>query len=206
MGDLVPPIIIMMVPRSGSSMVTSIFHAHGLWVGRCEPINQFGYFPFENVDIRLRLRHLVTPDLQSDARIKTFNSGCHLGFVRKCIAEIVPPDKPWVYKTGIDNWCLFDGLYPDMKFVFVKRNTDSVLASLQDKEDSPDLHSRPIIEAKYRTMDELSASRNIPCVHTDELIDGNYTSLEKAFSHCDLSFMSEIAKLIIRPESWNYAK
>lgn len=195
-------IVIFMVPRSGSSMVTSIFHAHGLWVGRCEAINKFGYYSFENVDMRNKLRDLVTPDIASPARMKVFHKGNNQDSVRKAIGHIATD---WVYKTGIDNWCLFDGLYDDIKFVFVKRKIDFVVASIQDKEDSNYLHSRKVLEAKYAVMDELSASSNIPIVYSDELIDGKYVSLERAFAYCGLAFDSEIADLMIKPEQWKHA-
>jgi len=195
----------MTIPRSGSSMVTSIFHKHGLWIGQCEAINRFGYFSFENTDIRNKLRNLVEPDLQSPTRIKRFVDRFTQDTVRRVLRRIVPPNTQWVYKTMIDSWRMFDGLYPGIKFVFVKRNIDAVLASARDKDDHPDIHAAAIVRAKYEFMDGLSESRGIPFVNTDELIEGNYTSLEEAFAYCGITFDSGIADFIIKPEKWKHA-
>lgn len=54
------PVVILTASRSGSSLVSGIFHEHGCWVGNCHPGNQYnpkGYF--ENLDIKRRFKKFL---------------------------------------------------------------------------------------------------------------------------------------------------
>lgn len=196
-----PPVLIMMTSRSGSSMVASIFAEHGLWAGRIERPNQFGYRHYENIEIRERLNGFAMVR-EGGARMKRLE--VPLSTVRAFLDSVVPPGTRWVYKTGIDSWSLFDGLYEGTKYVFVRRPVESVVASLDDKGGNHKGNAEHIVRARYAFMDELSAERGIPFIYTDDVVKGDYSSLERAFEHCGLEFNPEIADRMIDESKWNH--
>ena len=93
-----PPVLIYATPRSGSSLITRIFHEHGFWVG--DHVMKAEYPNYENIDLKNALRTIVwrSRDERGNRYLK---KGYTKNDFRNIVAEIVPHDTPWVFKTGL---------------------------------------------------------------------------------------------------------
>lgn len=187
------PIVILGIPRSGSSLVAGLFAAHGVWTGHCraaDDFNQTGYW--ENLDIkRILIRRWGRLAQGTRAALE------QPGF-REEIGKLKPTD-PWLAKHSALYWRAWFEFKP--RYVCVRRTLEGVLGSNRKvgflgtvDED----RMRAIIAAHAACMD---ASGGIN-VYPDELLKGNYTSIQRALRACDLE--PDLAKIDnhIRPDLW----
>ncbi len=163
------PIIIVAPPRSGSSMVASIFAANGVWCGE-HPLKRMSNTP------------VPYPSFEN----KAIESVLRLG---GRIADAVPDDCLWFFKGG-PRWAwLILAQYPDAKIVKVKRKQKSILASSDagkkhgriaqikqvDKFDGPYIDSDEILKGDLSSIAEafdycgLRLDEGIAkkCIHPD---------------------------------------
>jgi hypothetical protein len=177
-----------MTSRSGSSMTARIFAAHGL--------KHKGNNNCEKKEI--------------DKWIKQYYQKDHLNPEP---APYIKGFKAYIESLGIDLWKgdvmyypLFHRLKP--KIVCIKRDVESVVKSLRAK--NPGAKSlnadkvRQIILTRYEYMDELKEKHGGVDVFTDQLIKGDYSSLEEAFEYCEIPFKEKIARNEIDPSRWHY--
>lgn len=202
METLREPVFVVFTSRSGSSLVTSIFAAHGLWLGTQDAsTNCYGYRNYENVHIKQAIDNIFIVDKQHPARLKHYRPG--FGSVDlKAVFSIVPPGERLVYKVGIDVFNHLDGLFEGARAVFVQRNIKSVVASLAAKSGQKSVDILPNVMARYSHM--LQVSKDRPMVDTDELLAGDFSSLEAAFDYCGIVFDAGIAKRMIDPAKWRH--
>lgn len=191
-----PMIAIMSFPRTGSSMTAGLFAKHGVWVGNCregDGLNKKGYF--ENQDfkrlvkgIRLIGIHIAdrTP-FEPDKRVtdRLIN---------------LQPEAPWLVKSSAMYWKQFDHLKP--YYICVRRNKADCMASnkrallyREGHEASFDRHAKE--------MDYLVETRQAINVYTDEVNQGDYSSLERAFEHCGIEIDLDIVKDFVSPKLWH---
>lgn len=186
------PIIILAIPRSGSSMVAGLFHSHGIWAGLCRQGNEFnekGFF--ENIDIKkvlLKYHGRITAPKEYDPRFTD---------------EVKPllPDIPYLIKHSAVYWVAWREFTP--KWVFVRRNVDSCLKSCKKV---GFLGKEPLkqIERHHEAMDYVKKLHGGENIYSDELIAGDYSSLERAFNYCGIKIDLEIVKGFIDPRLWHY--
>jgi len=187
----VEPIIILAMPRSGSSMTAGLFAKHGVWVGPYEPGNDRnakGYFesrPFKKALIdncgKLVVAGKMAPQVEGWREI-----------AEHILRQNGYTGGPWMVKHSAMYYPVWHEFRP--KFVCVRRSDSGVKASEKATGMTAD------IEAHKAALD---ASGGVD-VFTDELVSGDYSSLERAFSHCGVEFDPAIADDFIDPSLWHY--
>jgi len=175
-------------------MTAGIFAKHGVWVGdyrKGDEINKKGHFENKLFKQLIRGKYRVAdpgPFHENWAIVER-------------ILELNPPE-PWLIKGYVMFWPIFDPLTP--KYVCVRRGKDSVLASCQ----ATGLHNSgcdsQLFDRYSEEMDFLVETRSAVNVYTDEVIKGDYSSLERAFEHCNVRFNEEIAEDFIEKSLWHY--
>lgn len=127
--------------------------------------------------------------------------------------KVVRHLRSYVDSLDVDFWKGDAYYYPlwhhmNPKIVSIRRDLDAATASLRAKNHFAaawDIDEvRRVQKMRYDYMDELIAKHGGVCVYTDELIAGNYTSLQEAFDYCGLEFKPEIATRVIDPTQWHF--
>lgn len=189
----VEPIVILAMPRSGSSMTAGIFHLHGCWEGRCrkgDKTNPKGYH--ENLDVKDilirrygRLAQGIVPAASGD------------GFRNEVLK--LKPTPPWMVKHSAMYRRAWDEFNP--KFVCVRRSVEGLIGSNKRTGflgTNNDEKMRAIIAAHHKEMD---ASGGVE-VYTDEVVGGNFTSIINALKYCGLEPDVKKIKDFVEPKLW----
>lgn len=185
------PIVILATPRSGSSMTTRIFHAHGVWMGpdtenpiiKAEQIRRWGRLT--------HVRSLATCQPQDGFK----------DFVERAIVEQGYEHGPWLYKQSALYSNAWAEWFPQPTFIGIHRtnNVDAIRAR-------PAMvggGTREDVERLVARHEEI-IQRADAIVHTDEVVAGNFASLADAFEVAGLKFDARIASQTINPAKWHY--
>lgn len=184
----VEPIVVLGTPRSGTSLVSGLLHAHGVWVGTCRPaddINPRGFF--ENIALReLRLKRRLTRDAVSRVLVREGYGG-----------------GPWLVKhtPGYARaWRRFNPMW-----VLVRRNPDSALASRLacGVYDETVEEARGVIASDNRKMDVLQRRGGIE-IWPDDLLSGEWGAFETFLDRIGLSFDGDAAASFLDPALWHH--
>jgi len=166
-------------------MVAGIFAAHGVWVGEHAakelPKTPEPYPSFENREIDNAAHAVIRSKRPQSYLFETIDR--------------LNPSEPWLYKCNPEKARLLRALIPNSIVVRVFRYFPNVLASSDES-------TRP---GRWNQFNILQGMRG-PSVHTDELIDGNYSSLAAAFNQCGLTLDRELTAQQIRPELWHHKR
>ena len=170
-------VIIAACQRSGSSMITSIFVAHGMWYGRgglCGASNTpVPYETYENQVLKLYGRGEISDDKARD---------------------ILPSDRAWIYKGAPPSFAVkVHRLFPDAMLFRVRRAKRSILKSSADGKAA----------LRTRSLEELEAI-DAPWIDSDEIMAGDFSSLESAFALCGMELDLELARKCIDPDKWHH--
>lgn len=192
------PIIIISLPRSGSSMTAGLFAKHGVWVGpyrKGDRHNAKGYFeslPFKHEIIKTvgRIVHKGTLAPKVEGWKQTA-----LNLIRANGYE----GGPWLVKHSAMYYPLWHEF--DAKYICVRRDPESIKASGRA---SGYLKNADAIQPHINAMDYVRDHLGGVDVFTDELITGDYSSLERAFDNCLIDFDPAIANDFIDPSLWHY--
>jgi len=185
-------VLILMTSRSGSSLVSKIFHAHG-WDHGGERYFSCGYETFENVAVKRFIdanKHRI--------HTETGKFCNYIPGVEACV-----PDHRGLVKIGVEYAGLFERMNPHV--VTVKRDPVAVAKSLTDKRGNPHMWEKtvPAIRARYKGLDRAVRRWGGAEVNTDQLVKGDLTSIRAAFEHHGFAFNEDIARRCIRPEIWH---
>lgn len=202
MMDIKPPIIVMGLPRSGTSLIAGIIYIHGAWVGEYHlegEHNVRGNFVNKKIGKILLEEKKSCPDKIREAvlreMIKQEYQGGH-----------------WVVKHAFDPK-RYNAWLKAFKpvWILVKRNPEDVLNSkirsyiyknkksrVWDKEKI----KRGII-TKYSAMDNFLKKNNAFEIWPSELIKGNYQQIKYILKQIDLPFSKEKINKFILPQYWH---
>lgn len=194
MDGLLEPIVILAMPRSGSSLTAGIFHHHGCWKGKYNTgcsFNPKGYF--ENLDAKEilirrcgRLAQGIIPATPQ------------AGF-RKELLERLKPQGKWFVKCSAMYRAAWDEFDPT--FVCVRRKTEGLIGSNRKSgfmgTRDPD-RLKMIIDAHNREMD-LSGGVD---VFPDDLVNGDYSSIARALDHCGIEPDYDVIEDFVEPKYW----
>ena len=193
---MIDPIAILRSGRCGSSMVAQVFAEHGVWHGGHMSDEGYPTVTYENRALRDLVQTEYGGDFLSDIR--------SIFPIRDKIEDIIKgqgyEDGPWMFKHGAQYYTMWEEWEPS--FIFVKRPLEDILASydrcgwLGDRY-TPDEVERIVVRS-VEVMDSLDGIE----VFSDQLIDGDYSSLEEAFEYCDILFKQSIADAVINPNEW----
>jgi len=197
------PIVVACMGRSGSSMVTGILHEHGAWVGKCQgpdpKRNPKGYY--ENVAIKRHAEAYV-----SRPRIMGVHDpipGWH-GFVKATIRREGYEGGPWVVKhfaAFYKSWLSFSP-----KWVLPRRDDDAIMRSTRRAgfwKWASDDQLRSAIRVHQQALDHLRDYHGGVEVYSDDVVNGDRSSLRAAVNSTGLKYDDETAKKFIEPSYWD---
>ena len=185
--------------RSRSSMVSNIFIHHGAWWGDTVATQDYleegkrkSYVSYENQNIKgLLLKYKQ----QYWKKVNMTPVFAVEGFADD-LAKIVPTDKTWMMKTGVEYFNAFKELNPYN--IYIKRSPEGVAHSLSSKRANAtyeDAYEAAVWRFNY--MDELQKEFGGVSVSTDKIINNDFSEMKEAIEYCGLEFNEESAKKAI---------
>lgn len=177
-------ILILCTTRSGSSLVTAIFAAHGLNFG--QDAMTAGYRSFEDQAVKAHLRPMSNGPFEWAT-----DAGGTADLIRERGID--------VFKCGLEYWPAFEGM-DSLHVVKVKRNPASVAASLAEKKGLPIEQCLEAVKHRYAMLDTIPGVE----VDTDALVGGDFGGIWLAFSRCGLDLDIGKARKVIRPDMWRH--
>jgi hypothetical protein len=105
------------------------------------------------------------------------------------VSAMVPPDDPWFFKCAVHYYDVFKHLNPFT--IFVERSIDGCTESYVSKAHPNDpmsnwVEARATIKSRFEMMKVLQEQYGGVTVNTDQVIAGNFNTLEDAFELCRL--------------------
>jgi len=188
-------VIVMTIARSGSSMVASIFAAHGFNTSRgefAEMRDGSQYWTFESREIKEYIKHNRTKMPGDETGFHTFRNPDQF----KRIVDSLP--EPWVIKTGVEKWRLFESM--PAVIVKVRRSAEHIARSLAAKKNEDYSKVYPLVIGKQKMFDQVPGHS----VYTEEIIAGNYSSLVPVFADLGVEFSADKTREIVDPDEWHY--
>jgi hypothetical protein len=182
-------------------MVAGIFREHEIFTGTCLGVTDL--IPTGAVE-NIGLKQILKADypLGLDT-VKDFREG-----FRKKIETVMKQDGyeegPWMAKHAAVYWKVWDEFSP--KFVIVKRNYESVINS-NTKSGMAGIRGEQLKAAYNLNLHEMDCVHDkfgSPVIHSDKVIQGDFSEVEKAFDYCGLEFEIDRAETVVRPEHWHY--
>lgn len=202
------PILILAMPRSGSSMTAGIFAQHGVWTGRCRgpdpKINAKGFF--ENSAIKhalirrygkLTLARRETaferePDVDLDPHFRND--------VESILLAEGYAGGPWLFKFSALYWPAFAAFDP----IYVGVRREGVVEANLTRQEMFGTPDRERVERMVALHDAAIDETGCPVVMTDDVVAGDFSSLERAFAHCEIDFDPSIALDFVDPDLWHH--
>lgn len=182
--------IIIGTPRSFTSLTAGIFRDHGVWFGECK-----GYHDFcptgscENIALKKILKNYKQGAVAKGNIVEPIPN--FMDMVKDIMEEEGYGGGPYAFKHS----AVFYKQWPDEKFVCCRRPKEAVVASghrtgmYAANPESWDIHQK--------IMDDLVNQGKGVNVFGEEYFKGDWSSLEKAFSFCELDFDQGIAEELI---------
>lgn len=187
-------------------MTAGIFAQHGVWFGRCgKPRSSNRKGDFENR--RIKQEQIKRWGMLTLAKKRTEFEGNPVctyqpGFTEK-VRQILSVEGyesgPWGYKQSAlykDAWRDFDPMFIGVRRcnVLQANRTRQKMMGTDDPE-----RIRRMIELHDRIIDECEV-----IVRTDDVVQGDYSSLERAFEYCGLDFDPKIADEFVDASLWHH--
>ncbi len=190
------PILLWITSRSRSSMVSNIFIHHGVWWGNTvatqnwtEGGNRKSYISYENQNVKKVLMKYKTKHWKKVHLTPVFPVD---GFARD-LTKILPSDKTWIMKTGVEYFNAFKELNPYN--IFIKRAPEGVAKSLSTKR--RDVVYKDAYDAavwRFQYMNDMQQEHGGVSVDTDKIVEGDFSEMQQAIEYCGLEFDLEKAK------------
>ncbi len=174
-------------------MVAAIFIKHGVWWGNT-PAQISGYEMNENQKIKGLLKKYKTKYWKK-VHLSPVSTQWNKEFTTD-LMKIVPNKEQWIMKTGVEYYPAFRNLSPHD--VFIYRSPEGVAKSLSDKR--ADVNYDEALQVaiwRFNYMEELQKQHGGVFVDTDEIINGDFTSIRNAFEYCNLDFNVDLTKAAI---------
>jgi hypothetical protein len=186
---------VMAFPRTGSSMTAGILAEHGVWTGdyrKGDDINAKGHF--ENLHFKQVVKKYKKTGIH---RKPVFDPD-------QCFLDdfmVVNPEEPWLIKSSVKYWKLFDPLTPI--YLCVRRSKNASIQSCKRVglyfdgiEKSYDTH--------MKELDYIVENKNGINIQTEELIAGDFHSIGKAFDCAGMKFDKELASKFVDRKLWHF--
>lgn len=199
------PILIMAMPRSGSSMTAGIFSQHGVWSGTCRQgtgRNPKGFF--ENIRIREVVRNMQG-SIVHGGRLGKEKPG-----FREAIENAVLGDGygsgPWFWKGSALYWPAWFEFDPT--WIVVRRDKESTFKSCRraPKVFSSNMSDSQLwanINLHHEQMDRLVDEGAVE-VDTRAVASGNFTTIRAAIESCGLEFNETVTREFVDPKLWHH--
>jgi len=113
--------------------------------------------------------------------------------VERLINEKLEQGIDFIYKSAPEPYGILKRWEPTI--IKVKRHIESIITAQNVEGQYIDL-----VYKRHALLEQLDG----PWVDTDEIMAGNFESLQCAFDHCSLDFDVELAKSCIREDLWHH--
>lgn len=182
------PICLWMTSRSRSSMIAGVFAAHGVYWGDQQQ-QSAGYDTYEYQAVKKLLKRYYGLPFKTMVNIdQNFESE---------LRALVPNNKTWMYKGGIEYynafriWCPFN--------VFILRDPAAVAKSICQKRQNAD-YDVALEAAKWRlaAMKGTQAQDGGVFIDTDRVVSGDLAQLREAVEFCGVVWDEGLAKGVIK--------
>jgi hypothetical protein len=185
----------MTIARSGSSMVTSIFAAHGFNTSRghcAELVDGAKYWTFEDAELRDYYRH---NRIKKPGDLTNFHTFVNHEKLKRVISGL---PEPWIIKTGVEKWPLFKHLL--CVVVKVRRSPKHIARSMATKKGEKFDYVYPLIIGKQKLFNEFPGHS----VYSEDIIAGDFSSLEPVFNELGMALNLSKAHDCVDPDMWHY--
>lgn len=198
-------ILILCQPRTGSSLITKIFHEHGCWIGQIKlNPNSHNYMHYENEPLRNTLMDINTRFWKGKEKVYgglNVDGQIYRQKIKSMI-EFLEPKNPWVFKCLVDYARLFYQFEP--KIVLIKRDEEQcILSTIDNGRKLSKTETRAIYRKRMSSMRKVEKEHGAVWVDVDEVMAGDYTSLKEALEYCGIEFNQEITEQAINPSLWH---
>jgi len=215
------PIFITGLPRSGTSMVTGLLGASGLWLGATVPgghENPRGFF--ENVLLREQVQKEILRRCNFDPlgvrrlpprdwlpNIRNFR----LVVTAALAAQQYDGGSPWGFKDPktLLTWRIWNHHFPRARWIIVRRPSEEVIASclrtsFMKRQSSDPLFWRDLVDAYLSRLDDLQqAVAWCRSIQASDIIDQRYEDLERLMIELDLAWRPDAVRAFVAPEHWH---
>ncbi len=189
------PIMLWITSRSRSSLVSKMFINHDVWWGNTkvkqhwtDADGQQSYVSYENQNIKKLLKLYKEYFWKKVHLTPVFPVA---GFEIR-LAEIVPDDKIWMMKTGVEYFNAFKGLNPYN--IFILRNPRDVAHSLRQKTKARYHVALRSAQWRFAYMKRLQSEYGGVFVNTDNIIQNDFSEIKEAIEYCGLTYDEEAAR------------
>jgi hypothetical protein len=190
-------VIIIAQSRSGSSLLTKIFHAHGLETGAVRPAGRYANYE------SLSVHNFFQANKEGTAHSKRKDNDLTLApMLRDAFLGSI--DGNAVLKVMVQHEDLAREAFPDAKFVYLMRDSEAVGKSLWKKGRT---HLKPdamVPHAKLRNGWILAAAEKhgCPIIQMSRIMEGDLSSLEIGFDYCGIKLSPKIVESCIDRNLW----
>ncbi len=217
-----PPIFVLGIPRSGTSMITGALHLCGAWIGETVPggpSNPEGFF--ENVALRERvLKPMLErqgadplgvrslPDLDRLMPLPDFKNDV----LRHLMREGYPGDeRVWLYKDCklALLWPLWREAFPDARWVIVRRPLEDIVRSclrtrfMSQHSLDPDFWRSWISEYERRLEALKSSGVWWREVESQAAVLSSLDPIRSLVDDLDLKWNEQAVRAFIKPQHWH---
>lgn len=193
-------------PRSGSSAVSAIFDAHGVWNDKIGGRNRFDTRPGSYCSYEWRdMKAVIRPKLDGAMRPIDKNTRAR---VDSLIKREVPEDCEWLFKGVPEYFPAFEHLNP--KVVAIYRDPKNVLASQWQKTghkgDYTIEQTKALNEKRLALMSQLVKQYNGFWIDADKVMNGEWDQISNVFTSLGIIFDEEKAGGALDMDLWHFKK
>ena len=208
-------VLIICSPHTGSSLVAQIFWRHGCWLDNetSSKVSRYGYVTYESQKIKPVVNQ----------QVKRYNKGKtkygklmtpsekQLEAVTQIVNKVVPDVDYWLHKIARPEQSSFF-LQFDPKIILVKRDEDQTVLSKINKRkvSSRSTNNEKEIRATYKKqlalMNDIQKEHGGKWVDVDEIVNGEYRSVQHAIEYCGLDFNQSYVSQSLDPEKWHHKR
>jgi hypothetical protein len=218
------PIFILGLPRSSTSMIAGALKKAGAWTGTtisATPQNPKGFFEHAHIREQLIKKALVSLgcDPLGVRSLPLETAEFPGGSLRNQVFKIIQQDgyrgdRPWLYKDAKLTllWPMFLKAFPNARWVYVKRDTDSFIDSclrtpFMNQHSTERAYWEDFAKSYLTRINALQASgANCFSISTPNIIAGEFSALKQLIGELELSYSEKKLRKFIAPEYWHGEK
>ena len=215
------PIVIVGVPRSGTSLVAGLFAKHGVWTGKCRPAdehNPTGYFESvafnkiwskihynQNKKLNSKMKGRLTrkPRSEDESAVDEVLAKFEVGFKEKMLDAI----KQEGYKGGhwlVKHDIIFHPAWGEFKpnWIAVRRDETAIMNSFRRVYRSERRilnNSSAWISPCARYLEKFIIDYDASAIWYEHLMNGDFSELGAAMQRCGLKMDERLVRAFIDP-------